>query len=1055
MNRTIRKIARRELTRTPGRFIAVFLIIVLGAGFLTGLQSAGPGMAGTADHYFSEKRLADLWLYCDKGISAKDVEAIQALPEVAEASASYRVDIAASVNDTMFIASVRSLPEDAAQEGPDYLSQLNLVEGRLPTTDTECVADPASRLQIGDTVIVSENNWETSLDLLAQRSFTVVGLAWSPQYISTSRGNTNIGNGRVSQYLFVPETAFSSDWYTELAVRLATTDGVSAFSTAYAQAIEDATVQLENLTLIRAEQRYYEISNDVSDKLNQGETSLESEKSQVEIELDAAKEQLDSGWLGLSAANAEYSKQSKALSDLRFGLEQSKLDLGAKYQELNAQRGVLDEGRRALQDGRTALAEVRVLRDNLQAALAVETDPAARAALQAQIAGLDAQIATLENQIASGQADVASGEQLLAAAEAAYLAAEAEIKAADQQLAAGTSALENFANQINRTKATLASGTTEYNTQTEMADQEFTDARAELDAGWQDWRAIEWPKWTIENRDDLPGYSGFSADTDRINSLSLVLPWFFFLVAAIVCLTTMTRLVEEHRSQIGTLKANGYRRWQIMAIYQSYAWTIGMTGGAIGVVLGLLVFPPAIWNSYATLYQMGAFEMVITFVPCVVGLLGGAVALSIATAIACRNSLNKNAAELMRPRSPRLGRRVLMERMTFLWRRLSFSHKAMIRNLLRYKLRLAVTVVGVAGCTALLVAGFGLRDSISGVVDMQYGEISSAQVTLVLKNPSSASADTDLNRELNKDGNLFTYACVDDIVVTFQGKTSEAIPTSLFVPEDVQSFTKLVNIRQPHDRLPIAFPLDETQGPAVVITKQLATVLGVHIGDVVSFGPGGTQPVNAQVGAIMENYVYNYLYVTPATYEALVGTPVSYSAVSLRSNLEGEAFDALLTSLVSTDGVATALPVSQVKVIMAQVVANLSAVIWLMVVAAILLAIIIIYNLITINVTERERELATLRVLGYHRREVAATVAREAFVMVFIGIVVGLGGGIVLHGIVMGVLVVSEIMFPHVIALPSFVFAIVIPLVCAIVVNLCIRPRLNRIDPVTSLKSIE
>ncbi|MDR3052241.1 MAG: ABC transporter permease [Coriobacteriales bacterium] len=1054
MSRIIRKIAKRELLRTPGRFIAVFLIIVLGAGYLAGLQSAGPGMLGTANHYFSEKRLADFWLYCDKGITEKDVEMVRALPDVAEASGSYRVDLSVFVNETAFRFSLRSLPRDAAQGGEDYLAQLDLVEGRLPTSATECVADPSASLKIGDTVVVSENNWKSSLDFLSQKKFTVVGLAWSSLYVSTDRGSTNIGNGRIDQYLYVSEEAFSSDWYTELAVRLTTTEGLSAFSPEYEQAIDAANVKLQNFTNSRAAVRFHEISNEVADELNEGEATLESEKSKAETELEAAKKELEEGTTDLNEAIEEYARQEKILTDSRARLSQAKRSLTAKTQELNAQKAVLDEGRRAYQEGRDALIGVQTQRDALWAALAVEPDPIAQAVLQAQIGELDVYIATLEGQIATSAANIAAGEQQIIAAESALASAEADIRAGDRQLAAGVAALNAFSNQIDEAREAINSGTEEYTTQAEAAYQELMDAREELDAGWRDWQAIEWPKWTLQDRDDLPGYSSFSSDVDRINNLSLVLPWFFFFVAAIVCLTTMTRLVEEHRGQIGTLKANGYRRSQIMAIYQSYAWIIGLSGGAIGVVAGLLVYPPAIWNAYSQ-YHMGAFEIVVTLVPCVIGFLGGAVALSIATAIACRNTLDKNASELMRPRAPRRGKRVLLERVPFLWRRVSFSHKATLRNLLRYKTRFAVTVIGVAGCTALLVAGFGLRDSISGIVDLQYGEISSSQASLFLENPSNASEDTELNRMLDEGDITFSYVCSEDIVVTYEGRTNKGIPTFLSVAEDTKSYTNLIHFRQPANRASITFPLDESQGSAVIITEQLATALGVRIGDLIEFGPNGAEPIQAKIGAISENYIYNYIYLSPTFYKTLVGETAAYNTVVMRSDLQEDQLEALLTDLVATDEVATVQPVSQLRIIMNMVIDNLSGVIWLMILAALMLAVIVIYNLITINVTERERELATLKVLGYHRREVAGYITREAFIMVFFGILGGLFAGVFLHTYVMGVLVAGEGMFPHVIEPTSFVFAGVIPLLCTFLVNLFIRPRLNRLDPATSLKSIE
>jgi putative ABC transport system permease protein len=1087
MSRTLRTITRRGLRRTPGRFIALFLIVFLGAGFLAGLQSAAPGMVSTADDYYARTELPDFRLICNLGITDEDIAAAGALPGVAQAYGGHRVDLKASIGEAVGAYAVYALPEDAPSDTRP--SPLTLTEGSLPKNVNECVADAYSLIRPGDVIRIAEDNATDSLERFAPRRLTVVGLALSSAYVSTTRGNTTIGSGQISNFLYVPEAAFTGDYYTELSVRFTGTEGLSAFSRDYETAIEAGRASLEEFTQLRAGQRHARITDEAKTELDEAEDEYASESERVDSELASAKSDLETGRIDLDEGRERYAKYTNELIEAHQELDRGRVELATSRQTLDTQKSTLTAARATVAEGRTTLDWLRGQRDVLAAAQAAESDPITIASLQAQMGALQAQIDAAAEQVTVGEQQIAAGEQELTAGEAAWATAETELQAAEQELAANKASLESFYDELTRSTETLDEGREEYDERSAEARDELRRVRAELDANWDTWETLEPPVWTIESREDFPGYAGFIADKDRIANLALILPWFFFLIAAIVCLTTMTRLVEEHRIQIGTLKASGYYRGQITGIYQSYAWLIGLSGGTLGVVCGVLIFPPVIWNAYSTMYYMGAFKPAIALLPCLIGLFGGAIAISVATAIACRTTLERDAAELMRPRAPRAGRHILLERARGLWRRLPFCYKVTARNLARYKLRFAVTVLGVAGCTALLVAGFGLRDSLSSVASLHYGDISHSRATIILDKPSSATTDTALNDSLAITELEHAYAHVESVSVSFDGRTDSDTVTYLFVPEDPVAFNDFVTFRARRGNERLAFPpatamsagvgavagaADVTTdggaagagvataggpsaagGPTALITEQLADRLGAKAGDLVTFGATDGPRVQIRIAGITENYVYNYLYLTPATYRTLLGTAPQYSSVYLISDLPNERFDPLLSGLVATDNVATALSVGQLEQIMEQVVANMNSVVALMILAALILAIVVLYNLITIAITERERELATMKVLGYRRREVAAFLSRETTAMSVVGLLFGLVLGIVLHGMVMGTIEVNEIMFPRIILPQSFAFAILFPLLCNLLVNLSARPRLNRLDPVTSLKSVE
>jgi putative ABC transport system permease protein len=1051
MSRALGKIARRETLRSPGRFIALFLIVFLGAGFLAGLQSASPGMAGTADDYLARKNLADFRLLCELGVTEQDVAAARALPNVSRASGGFRVDLKGTIGDTAAFYAIYSLPEDMEDE--NHLSQLTLTEGRLPNTSDECVADAFSFIKIGDVITVTEDNRAESLELLEPRRLKVVGLTLSSLYISTLRGNSNIGHGQISNFLYLPREAFISEYYTELNLRFATTEGLSAFSDDYEVAIELARVELEEFTKQRAEVRHREIVDEAETEIGSAEDEYETEKGKVESELASAKEALDDSQMSLDEGLEKYEETRASLANARTELERSRTTLNTSSLELQQLRASWETGKAMLDESKAGLQNLQQQRDALKAALAVSIDPITIATLQMQIAAMEAQIGPLAEQLAASEAELAASEAELVAAEASYAEAERRFNATEKEIADGEKALWDFYYEIERSMSAINEGRAEYDKQSEEAESTLDEARTEIDNSRDELDKFEKPQWVIQSRDDLPGYAGFEADKDRIASLAIVLPWFFFLVATIVCLTTMTRMVEEHRTQIGTLKALGYRRGQIAAIYQSYAWIIGLTGGALGVAAGIALFPPVIWEAYSSMYHMQEFKSTIAPVPCLIGMLGGAITISLATAYACRNTLNKDAAELMRPRSPKSGRRVLLERVTWLWSRLSFRIKMTVRNLLRYRIRFFVTVIGVAGCAALLLAALGLRDSITAMVTLQYGGVSHSQATLILDKPSDSSQKTALNDILADYPHAYIHA--ESITVSFGERVNGDVITYLAVPENPEEFPDFISFRKRVSHDPVVFPPDESTGPAVIMTEQLSNVLGVKVGDKISFALYAGTPVQVRVAGITENYVYNYLYLLPTTYTRLFGTSPQYTSVYLNSDLPSEDLEALLSEVVATENVATALPVAQLQEVVDHVVANMNSVVMLMIISAFILATVVLYNLITITVMERDRELAMMKVLGYRMREVASSISRETTVLTIIGIALGLVLGIWLHDYVMKTIEVSELMFSRTILFRSFVFASLFPLLCNFIVNLSVRPRLHRIDAVKSLKSVD
>jgi len=736
------------------------------------------------------------------------------------------------------------------------------------------------------------------------------------------------------------------------------------------------------------------------------------------------------------AYDVAYGTLAAVPAALQPGLDAAAAELAAGKAELDAGKATLDESNATLQAAKAELdAGKKALdagTDQLKAARA-ELD-AGEAAVAENAATLDAaraQVADGRSQLKTAKTELADAERKLADGKAEYAEqkAEAEEKIADAEVE-------------------LADG------EAELADarQKLADAEEEIADGQRRLDELEVPEWYVRTREANPGYSGFASDTNRIDSIAVVIPVFFFLVAALVCLTSMTRMVEEQRMMIGTLKALGYGRASIAAKYVGYAAIASIAGAVLGVVVGFIAFPSTIWQAYSILYIMPPIRLWDSNqMLAAVSILVSVLCTTLATLAACINELRSVPAELLRPKAPRAGKRVLLERIGPLWRRLSFMMKVTARNLFRYKKRFFMTVIGVAGCTALLLTGFGLRDSISGIVSRQYGGINLYDLIAVTADPSTAEADTPLNALLPKIGTGI-YLQEQLIEAESDAGSSNGLTVYIDVAEAPERLAEFVHFEDRTTGVVLDFP----QEGGVVITEKLADRLKLKAGDTFSINFPNEKPVTTTVAAVMENYVMNHIYATPRQYEALFGKAPAYDTVLINQSADSALdTDQALNTLLETDGVAGASDIAGMKARFDDMFSSLDAVVWLIILAAGLLAFVVLYNLTNINITERGREIATLEVLGFYNGEVASYVYRENLILTGIGIAVGLVLGVYLHQFVITAAEVDEVMFRRVVEPLSYLWAVLFTFGCAMLVNLVMLPRLRKVDMVESLKAAE
>ena len=734
----------------------------------------------------------------------------------------------------------------------------------------------------------------------------------------------------------------------------------------------------------------------------------------AQAQLDDAKAQLDAGRPALDEAKAQLDATKAQLDDAKVQLDAAKAEVASGKAELDSAKAQLDAGWATYFDKSAELA-------------------AGRAQLNAAHKTLDDGYATLVDK----QLQLADALQQIGDAKARLVGAKLQIEAGRATLA--------------EKKQQLLDGEIDYETAKAEVDAELEDARRQIEDAQAELDKIESPKWYIWDRQSNVSFASFKGNVNKVAALAKVFPVFFFLVAALVVLTTMTRMVEEERLQIGTMKALGYGKSTIMSKYLIYSMSAACLGAAVGLALGFTVFPVVIWNAYAMMYWMPAFHFPWRWNYAILAggsLIGCAL---IATVAACRATLRENPAQLMRPRAPKAGKRVLLEYITPVWRRMKFSHKVTVRNLFRYKKRFWMTVIGVAGCTSLLVAGFGIADSLDAIVTRQYGDVYHYDLMTTVQHPEDVDAGA-AHDVLFGGGEISASiaAAIEKANQTLpDGSTAEAY---LMVPGDLNAFGRFADL---HERISRdATPVGAT---GVVVTEKYAELLGCKAGDSITVYNNAGDAAQVTVSGVCEHYVSNYLYMSAGQYRAAFGEEPGWNTIL--SIVEGSGDqstrDAISARLLGLDEVTSVTFTEDATKTVLNMLNSVNAVVVVVVICAAALALVVLYNLSNINIAERVKEIATIKVLGFYDREVSAYVNRESTVLTVVGALIGLWVGTILHRYVVYTVEVDYVMFGRTVDPSSYFYALALTLLFGAAVNLLMSRKLKAISMVESMKAPE
>ena len=1033
--------AWREIKAHPGRYLAILAIVALGVGFYAGLFVIEDAMLDTTNSYVIDYNLYDFSVSTTLGLSDKEVKELASLDGIRRAEGVITFDaICKGEGDEEQILHFMSIPK--------HIGVPEIIAGRMPKESDECLADSNryTKNDIGKKIRLEDE----SSDTLVHTEYTIVGIARSVEFLNYRRGSTSLGGGTVTSFCYIPKSGFSTDYFT--AVHLEADTDAYVYSEEYRsathalkQAISD---KLERLALERGiiliEQAHAEIAKGVA-AYEQGKIDLEKAQKDAEKQFAKAKEQIEDGYLQLEQGKLELAKTEK---QIELALAKATVDLNASLKEADELLARADAIANTVDYDKylevtDALAQLEKARVNLLKEIKKDPKNKEYPALLARVEQKQQQIVdeyaillaamSQYHDLRTKAQDIRDTAQktfdnldlaskgLITMQKLEITNAETDLKIAEKQL------------KVEQIKAQK---------EFDKAQKELEDALAQLTISDEDLHRLTSPKSYVLTREENIGYASMEADSTIISGVVVVFPVFFVLVAALVCSTVMTRMVEDERTSLGTLKALGYDKRALMAKYMIYAGSAALIGSILGFFMGTFAMPRVLWLAYMLMYD---FTNTLQYVFNPV-LLAACVAVALAccmgTAAVCvLGSAKEMPAQLMRPRTGASGKRVFFERIPLLWKPLPFLTKVALRNIWRYKKRLLVMILGIGGSTALLVAGFGLADSIKPLADYQFEHISLYDYEITFKDPLDADTVAAFTeRNADKIGSMMTMHQSEQSVESEH--TSHT--ATLHVCDSLEGYIKLTQ-----NGKHVAFP---APGQTVINTR-LAEVLRVGVGDTVTLHTADGE-ITATVSGIVDNYIGNVAYICTQTYsDATSVTPEIRTALLLAP--EGAEIDRTAAALRGDEAVAYVEAGADTQSMLKSMMQSMNYVVVVVIVCAGALAYIVLFNLTNINITERTREIATLRVIGLYRKETRSYVMTENYVLSVLGALIGLPTGVLLHRFVMSQIVLDTISFPTVINPQSYLYSFALTLLFAVLVGLALRPRIDRIDMAESLKSVE
>ena len=1099
----------RDILKSKGRFLSIVAIVALGVAFFTGVKSSPIVMKTSSDKYYDKYNLMDIRLISTLGLTDKDVDDIKNIKGVEGVYPTYSIDVISIYNSTEKVLKVHGLDLNKLNDKKNYINQLKLIKGRLPQKSGECVLEipkiKALNYPIGSEISLSSGKDDKLSKSLSKSKYKVVGYVETPYYLSQEKGNSSIGGGVIEGAIMIPESDFKMDTYTEMFLTVKSAKELDTYGDEYSNLVKTVTDKIENMKNKLTTRRYNEVVKKAEDKIQKQEDKLskakkdfdkgkkeyeenklkseneikeaenkildaseqiEDGKAQLKNEKKRAFEQIEEGKIKLANAETDlkngqkkYQTALKKFNSNKKTAESEIKKAESDLEELSNQIDDLKNGNKLiekqLQNEQLSEVERSELENKLNENLYIlsvmqqkykdgtdklESSKSELLLGKKKLKETKATLEASEKKIANEKTKLKSSEKL----------AEEKFKKAEEELYQRENQIEEAKLELKENKAKLKTELNKAKKELQEAEEKIADGEEKIKDAKKQIKKIEKPTLYILDRDSHQSFVEYEGCANSIDALAKIFPVFFFAVAALVCLTTMTRMVDEQRINIGTLKGLGYKTSQISKKYILYALIACLTGSILGLAIGFSVFPTVIFFAYGMMYSIENIVYVFS-IPIAIGITSLAlIIITLSAYMACRKELKETPAILMRPKAPKSGKRILLERVPFIWNRFSFISKVTVRNIFRYKKRFLMTVLGIAGCTALILTGFGIKDSIEMILTGQYGTLFKYDMSLVIQSDMTDKQIYELRKNLSDidEINKYEFFSYENGDIKVNNTTKEI---TIVVPENLEKMDKFIHLQDRKTQNPI-----ELNNKGIVLTEKIARDLGVKAGDEIELINSDDKKAKIKVSHITENYISHYAYISPENYIKLFEKDLDFNRViGILNNPSVKIEDKLSKKLFDIDTIDGITFNTASKETFHNTIKNLNYVVLIMIISAGALAFVVLYNLTNVNISERIREIATIKVLGFYDKEVSAYIYRENIILTIIGTVVGLGLGTILHKFIMVTVEIQSMMFGRVIDMSSYFIAAVLTIVLSLFVNLAMFYKLRNVKMVESLKSVD
>ncbi len=1070
----------RLIKKTLKRFFTIVAIVFIGVAFMMGLASTSTVMRKSIDIYNKDTNLQDYQILSNFGFCDDDINAIKNLEYVKDVFPSKQLDAYCKFDeDNVLISRVRELDSN--------VNKCVLKEGRLPKNDNEVLIINArsQSINVGDSFDLYLEDDEIS-DYLSNTKFVIVGKAESSEYMGKFLSTSNINNLDIDIVIYAKNNIFVGEYYTNVA--FTTTKGQEYLTTSneYFDYISNVNDELENFKDIQESYNKNQIIKKANDEIYDAKKELEDSRNDGQKELDDAERDLKKAWNEIldgqkeiddgiikledaqnqintnkSTLNSSKAQIADAKAQIVNALSSNPYFIGQSFDEIRgtvntqlenynnliAQKNLIQPAYDNIVLIYPTVADVDIAISNLDVMdvdydSKLETLNGYKSILEnyQYIDNLLVTIYTPENvamfgnlsaqieQIKSGENAISSGEQ--------------KLRDAQYEVDSGWIDIEDAKNKLAKGKREYYDGLKEYDDGKKEFEEKIADAEKEIADAEKEIQDLDEPKWYILDRDSHYSSYMFKNTCSQMQAIGVTLPIMFFLVAALVCMTTMTRLVDEQRSEIGTYYGLGYPKKYMISKYILYVFIASMLGSIPAILVGMLIFPTVIYTTWRLMYVLPEMIRIMPLNTLLISISSFTILMIIVTYFVMKKSLIENPAQLMRPKSPKSSKGVFLERITFLWNRFSFTMKITARNLIRYKSRFFMTIIGVAGCTGLLVLGWGIRDSISDVINEQYGNIFNYTYTINLED--EYKLDNIINK-LKNDSNNKSFApyMAYTSKVTFSNGKNATINALVLTPDNLNSVFNLDDYRN-NNRLSL-------DNDGVIITEKFAINNNLKIGDIINIESKDGKTKDVKISAIAVLYFQHYMYISEELYSELFGEEIVYTNIAVDNrNDTGN-----LLSLEKNDGVASITDFASFTEQFNIMIEALDLIIAVVILTAGALAFAVLINLIQVNISERAREIATFKVLGFREKEIETYIFLEIIILTIIGGLIGLPLGKIEEKYVMSIINMDMVMFSNNIKPLSYFYAFSITMIFTSIVLIFAKKPLKKINMIDSLKSVE